>query len=184
MFHFEKSRPLTVNYSLNLKNIDLNFVFRTGTKFQNSPDFVRHYKNHKRSHNIRQFKYQNIEHSKFQSRSRESTFGTCLRLFNLKTQFRHGESEMNLKKIIGGNGNLSPNGQKYGIALGDYIRSTIDQDNTRFITSTLNRTLQTAKLAQVDIFDKVSSKNFDQISKVVCVIPIVIWSGKRYSTLG
>ena len=135
-------------------------------------------------HNIRQFKYQNIEHSKFQSRSRESTFGTRLRLFNLKTQFRHGESEMNLKKIIGGNGNLSPNGQKYGIALGDYIRSTIDQDNTRFITSTLNRTLQTAKLAQVDIFDKVSSKNFDQISKVECVIPIVIWSGKRYSTLG
>ena len=62
---------------------------------------------------------------------------------------------MNLKKIIGGNGNLSPNGQKYGIALGDYIRSTIDQNNTRFITSTLNRTLQTAKLAQVDIFDKV-----------------------------
>ena len=136
------------------------------------------------SHNIRQFKYQNIEHSKFQSRSRESTFGTRLRLFNLKTQFRHGESEMNLKKIIGGNGNLSPNGQKYGIALGDYIRSTIDQDNTRFITSTLNRTLQTAKLAQVDIFDKVSSENFDQISKVECVIPIVIWSGKRYSTLG
>ena len=63
---------------------------------------------------------------------------------------------MNLKKIIGGNGNLSPNGQQYGIALGDYIRSTIDPNNTRFITSTLNRTLQTAKLAQVDIFDKVS----------------------------
>ena len=69
---------------------------------------------------------------------------------------------MNLKKIIGGNGNLSPNGQKYGIALGDYIRSTIDQNNTRFITSTLNRTLQTAKLAQVDIFDKVNL----EISKV------------------
>jgi broad specificity phosphatase PhoE len=75
---------------------------------------------------------------------------------------RHGESEMNLKKIIGGNGNLSPNGQKYGIALGDYIRSTIDQDNTRFITSTLNRTLQTAKLAQVDIFDK--DANLDEIN--------------------
>lgn len=74
---------------------------------------------------------------------------------------RHGESEMNLKKIIGGNGNLSPNGQQYGIALGDYIRSTIDQNNTRFITSTLNRTLQTAKLAQVDIFDK--DANLDEI---------------------
>ena len=68
---------------------------------------------------------------------------------------------MNLKKIIGGNGNLSPNGQKYGIALGDYIRSTIDQNNTRFITSTLNRTLQTAKLAQVDIFDKVLGNIFE-----------------------
>lgn len=68
---------------------------------------------------------------------------------------------MNLKKIIGGNGNLSPNGQQYGIALGDYIRSTIDQNNTRFITSTLNRTLQTAKLAQVDIFDK--DANLDEI---------------------
>lgn len=73
---------------------------------------------------------------------------------------------MNLKKIIGGNGNLSPNGQKYGIALGDYIRSTIDQNNTRFITSTLNRTLQTAKLAQVDIFDKVSFSNDQIISKL------------------
>ena len=76
---------------------------------------------------------------------------------------------MNLKKIIGGNGNLSPNGQKYGIALGDYIRSTIDQNNTRFITSTLNRTLQTAKLAQVDIFDKVNL----EISKVGAIVSII-----------
>ena len=86
---------------------------------------------------------------------------------------------MNLKKIIGGNGNLSPNGQKYGIALGDYIRSTIDQNNTRFITSTLNRTLQTAKLAQVDIFDKVSSK----ISKVGRVFLMIVTFGKKYPLL-
>ena len=140
------------------------------------------------SHNIRQFKYQNIEHLKFQSRSGESTFGTRLRLFNLKTQFRHGESEMNLKKIIGGNGNLSPNGQKYGIALGDYIRSTIDQDNTRFITSTLNRTLQTAKLAQVDIFDKVTFYKDRMIKKGASfrwsLGPKPAWSGLERSTIG
>jgi len=75
---------------------------------------------------------------------------------------RHGESEMNVKKIIGGNGNLSPNGRAYGAALGEYIRQRIDTDSTRFITSTLQRTLQTASLAQVKIHDR--DGNLDEIN--------------------
>ena len=78
-------------------------------------------------------------------------------MLEFKRLFRHGESEMNLKKIIGGNGNLSPAGQRYGVALGDYIRSTLDIKKTSFITSTLNRTLQTANLANVT-HEKVSLK--------------------------
>merc|ERR1719410_672893 len=75
---------------------------------------------------------------------------------------RHGESEMNVKKIIGGNGNLSPNGRAYGAALGEFIRQRIDTDATRFITSTLQRTLQTASLAQVKIHDR--DGNLDEIN--------------------
>ena len=60
---------------------------------------------------------------------------------------------MNVKKIIGGNGNLSPNGRAYGAALGDFIKERIDTDRTRFITSTLQRTLQTASLAKVNYLE-------------------------------
>ena len=70
---------------------------------------------------------------------------------------------MNVKKIIGGNGNLSPNGRAYGAALGDFIRERIDTEHTRFITSTLERTKQTASLAKVrelGIFKKKLQKNF------------------------
>ena len=72
---------------------------------------------------------------------------------------RHGESEMNVKKIIGGNGNLSPNGRAYGQALGEFIRDRIDTNKTRFITSTLQRTLQTAKLAKVGFKKIYKEKN-------------------------
>ena len=75
------------------------------------------------------------------------------RQLKLKSHFRHGESEMNVKKIIGGNGNLSPNGRAYGAALGDFIKERIDTDRTRFITSTLQRTLQTASLAKVNYLE-------------------------------
>jgi len=83
---------------------------------------------------------------------------------------RHGESEMNVKKIIGGNGNLSPNGRAYGAALGDFIKERIDTDRTRFITSTLQRTLQTASLAKVKIFardrnlDEIDAGDYDQLT--------------------
>jgi broad specificity phosphatase PhoE len=75
---------------------------------------------------------------------------------------RHGESEMNLKKVIGGNGFLSENGRKYASALGEYIQSTVDVTNTKFITSTLNRTLQTARLANISVHDQDS--NLDEIN--------------------
>ena len=64
---------------------------------------------------------------------------------------------MNVAKVIGGNGNLSPNGRAYGAALGDFIRDRIDTEHTRFITSTLERTKQTASLA------KVSKKEIDTL---------------------
>jgi len=77
---------------------------------------------------------------------------------------------MNVKKIIGGNGNLSPNGRAYGAALGDFIKERIDTDRTRFITSTLQRTLQTASLAKVKIFardrnlDEIDAGDYDQLT--------------------
>jgi broad specificity phosphatase PhoE len=73
---------------------------------------------------------------------------------------------MNVNNIIGGNGNLSPNGEEYGMRLGEHINQKLDLSSTKFITSSLNRTRQTAKLAGVDAdqipdLDEISAGDFD-----------------------
>ena len=80
--------------------------------------------------------------------------------------FRHGESEMNVGNVIGGNGYLSSNGEAYGTQLGDYISKNIDTSVTTFVTSSLNRTRQTAKLAGINAeqdadLDEISAGDFD-----------------------
>ena len=80
---------------------------------------------------------------------------------------------MNLKKVIGGNGFLSENGRKYASALGEYIQSTVDVTNTKFITSTLNRTLQTARLANISVHDQVNI--YTTYMYITYYIRIQIW---------
>jgi len=91
---------------------------------------------------------------------------------------RHGQSEMNVKDIIGGNGYLSPSGVEYSEKLGDYIANNIDTENTRFVTSSMNRTRQTAKLAGVspeqnEDLDEIDAGDFDGLSygEVKCRFP-------------
>ena len=76
---------------------------------------------------------------------------------------------MNVKDIIGGNGYLSPSGVEYGAKLGDFIANHIDQEKTRFVTSSMNRTRQTAKLAgldpdQINDLDEIDAGDFDGLS--------------------
>ena len=63
---------------------------------------------------------------------------------------RHGESQHNVKGLIGGDPYLSPNGVKYAQTLAQFIASEkeITRDELEELsvwTSTLKRTLQTAE---------------------------------------
>lgn len=62
---------------------------------------------------------------------------------------RHGESQNNLYGKVGGNADLSPRGQQYAQALGHFMDGLGDPCY-KVITSTFNRTQQTAKYIHVD----------------------------------
>ena len=57
---------------------------------------------------------------------------------------RHGQSENNVKNIIGGDINITNEGEQYAIKLHEYINNEI-KDNFIIFTSCLKRTKQTAK---------------------------------------
>jgi broad specificity phosphatase PhoE/predicted kinase len=58
---------------------------------------------------------------------------------------RHGESGYNIKGLIGGDPDLTPNGQRYGHSLADLLdRSYPEPDSVVIWTSSLKRALQTA----------------------------------------
>jgi len=57
---------------------------------------------------------------------------------------RHGESEDNVQGKIGGDSPLSPHGEKYALALTEFIRNQ-SIPNLNIWTSTLQRTCQTAR---------------------------------------
>ncbi|XP_022298767.1 6-phosphofructo-2-kinase/fructose-2,6-bisphosphatase-like isoform X8 [Crassostrea virginica] len=57
---------------------------------------------------------------------------------------RHGESQMNLEGKIGGDSDLSPRGEEYAIALGEYVEKEKIQ-NLKVWTSELKRTKATAR---------------------------------------
>ena len=57
---------------------------------------------------------------------------------------RHGESEANLKGLLGGNSFLSKNGKKYINKIDEFFSKENGVENLRIFTSILNRTVETA----------------------------------------
>ena len=57
---------------------------------------------------------------------------------------RHGESEYNLEKKLGGDSNLSENGKLYSKKLEEYITNNTNIIQKKCITSTKKRTIQTS----------------------------------------
>mmetsp|Transcript_8199 Transcript_8199/g.11626 ORF Transcript_8199/g.11626 Transcript_8199/m.11626 type:complete len:514 (+) Transcript_8199:206-1747(+) len=81
-------------------------------------------------------------------------------LMNLHTQprplylSRHGESQYNVLKKIGGNSPLSPQGEKYALALADWVKENVlnpkepltrNPKHARLYTSSLRRTIDTVR---------------------------------------
>lgn len=73
---------------------------------------------------------------------------------------RHGESLNNMYGKIGGNAALSPRGQQYAQALGDFMNSLADPCY-KVVTSSLQRTQQTAKFISADkvVWDEIDEIN-------------------------
>jgi 6-phosphofructo-2-kinase/fructose-2,6-biphosphatase 2 len=63
---------------------------------------------------------------------------------------RHGESEANVRDIIGGNYDITKNGVNFGYALGKYIKQeeVVEKTEIPIWTSTLKRTINTALKCQ------------------------------------
>eukprot|EP01121_Diplochlamys_sp_Union-15-3_P020605 TRINITY_DN8068_c0_g1_i1.p1 TRINITY_DN8068_c0_g1~~TRINITY_DN8068_c0_g1_i1.p1 ORF type:complete len:311 (-),score=22.73 TRINITY_DN8068_c0_g1_i1:27-908(-) len=57
---------------------------------------------------------------------------------------RHGESQDNVKELLGGDSHLSPRGEIFARALSDFINMQ-NLDNLQIYTSTLVRTIETAR---------------------------------------
>jgi len=76
---------------------------------------------------------------------------------------------MNVANVIGGNGFLSSAGEEYGNCLRQHIDEHVDVRSTKFVTSSLNRTRQTAKLAGINAdqdanLDEISAGDFDGLT--------------------
>lgn len=67
---------------------------------------------------------------------------------------RHGESEYNIEDRLGGNSNLSEKGLKYSralpIVLNELISNEEERKNLTILTSTLKRTIDTAKYIKIN----------------------------------
>ena len=67
---------------------------------------------------------------------------------------RHGESEYNIEDRIGGNSKLSEKGERYAntlpIALEQLIKDEEERENLTILTSTLKRTIQTARFIKIN----------------------------------
>ncbi|ETN37696.1 uncharacterized protein HMPREF1541_07319 [Cyphellophora europaea CBS 101466] len=84
---------------------------------------------------------------------------------------RHGESEYNVLKLIGGDSNLSPRGEEYAKILPELlIKSGIPKDQKVVVwTSTLLRTNQTARHVVEQLgFRKLEWKALDEIDGGIC----------------
>ena len=86
-------------------------------------------------------------------------------------QKQHGESQYNIEGKIGGDANLSPRGNEYAQRLPKLVRdSTVDGTQLTIWTSTLKRTIQTARfLAESEKgYDKLEWKALDELDSGVC----------------
>lgn len=84
---------------------------------------------------------------------------------------RHGESQYNLTKQIGGDADLSENGQQYAKLLPDLLRKSGIPTDQRVVvwTSTLKRTNQTARYVIEELgFRKLEWKALDEIDSGIC----------------
>ena len=72
---------------------------------------------------------------------------------------RHGQSQYNITKQLGGDSGLSNKGIEYSLKLHEYFQS-IKKENIPVCTSTLKRTLQTGK----HFINKTSNSNFNEIN--------------------
>lgn len=74
---------------------------------------------------------------------------------------RHGESEYNILKRIGGNSNITANGEKYAKKIHNYFQN----EDLDIYTSKLNRTIQTAKYfsntLELENLNEINSGIFD-----------------------
>jgi broad specificity phosphatase PhoE len=86
---------------------------------------------------------------------------------------RHGESVYNTKGWIGGDSDLSPEGELYGVALGTFFKYEAEKyfsgfpNKPKLYCSTLKRTNQTAKNL-LFINNAIPLKNLDEINVGVC----------------
>ncbi|KAF0377367.1 bifunctional 6-phosphofructo-2-kinase/fructose-2,6-bisphosphate 2-phosphatase [Gigaspora margarita] len=78
---------------------------------------------------------------------------------------RHGESVYNLEGKIGGDSKLSPRGRKYALALPELIKANLGDQPLTVWTSTLKRTIETAKHLQ---YPKLQWKALDELDAGVC----------------
>ncbi|CAG8450815.1 12524_t:CDS:2 [Cetraspora pellucida] len=77
----------------------------------------------------------------------------------------HGESVYNLEGKIGGDSSLSPRGRKYALALPDLIKANLGDQPLTVWTSTLKRTIETAKHLP---YQKLHWKVLDELDAGVC----------------
>ena len=77
---------------------------------------------------------------------------------------RHGESEYNIKKLLGGDSNLSNNGYKYSKKIFKFFEEKYINKKLNVWTSCLKRTKQTAQY-----FDKTTQiKELNEINSGIC----------------
>ncbi|KAF2154323.1 bifunctional 6-phosphofructo-2-kinase/fructose-2,6-bisphosphate 2-phosphatase [Myriangium duriaei CBS 260.36] len=78
---------------------------------------------------------------------------------------RHGESNFNLEGKIGGDADISERGELYARKLPELVRESAGDTQLTVWTSTLKRTMQTARFLP---FEKLSWKALDELDSGVC----------------
>lgn len=78
---------------------------------------------------------------------------------------RHGESVFNEKGLLGGDSDLTPRGEDYAKSLAAFVRRRAGGENVSVWTSTLRRTIQTARPFTQD---HVAWRALDEIDAGVC----------------
>ena len=85
---------------------------------------------------------------------------------------RHGESEYNTQERIGGNSSLTPRGAQYAkalpTALNELITSERERENVTILTSTMNRTIETAKYIRINDKQPIELRVLDEINAGIC----------------